>query len=150
MKRLAGLGLLVCACAGLGFGQQTPRQSKSNTTVETIKQLEHDWISAERAADTHRLNQIVADDWMEWFGGERVSKKDLLNDLSSGAVKIQSIELGPMDVKTVGEVVVCQGSDTEKSSYKGKDSSGRYVWTDVFVRRNGRWQAVRSQVALAK
>jgi hypothetical protein len=29
--------------------------------------------------------------------------------------------------------------------YKGKDSSGKYVWTDVFVSRNGRWQAVASE-----
>ena len=27
----------------------------------------------------------------------------------------------------------------------GKDSSGKYVWTDIFVLRNGRWQVVASQ-----
>jgi hypothetical protein len=37
------------------------------------------------------------------------------------------------------------GSDTEKSTYHGKDSSGQYSWTDVFVKRNGQWQAVASQ-----
>jgi hypothetical protein len=37
------------------------------------------------------------------------------------------------------------GSDTEKSMDKGKDSSGKYVWTDVFVKENGKWRAVSSQ-----
>jgi len=40
------------------------------------------------------------------------------------------------------------GSNEEKSAYKGKDTSGRYTWIDVFVKRNGRWQAVASQSTL--
>jgi len=43
---------------------------------------------------------------------------------------------------------VVTGSDDEKSSYKGKDTSGHYVWTDVFVNRKGHWQAVASQNTL--
>ena len=37
------------------------------------------------------------------------------------------------------------GSDTGKSASKGKEVIEKYLWTDVFVRRNGRWQAVASQ-----
>ena len=40
--------------------------------------------------------------------------------------------------------MIVTGSDVEKSSYKGKDTSGKYVWTDVFMMRGGRWQAVAS------
>jgi hypothetical protein len=28
---------------------------------------------------------------------------------------------------------------------KGKDVIDKYLWTDVFVKRDGRWQAVASQ-----
>jgi hypothetical protein len=45
---------------------------------------------------------------------------------------------------------VVQGSDTEKSMTKGKDSSGKYAWMDVFVNRDDKWVAVRSQSALVK
>jgi len=34
------------------------------------------------------------------------------------------------------------GLSTEKSSMAGKDTSGQYRWTDVFVKREGRWQCV--------
>ena len=54
--------------------------------------------------------------------------------------------MGPMDVRVFGSIGVVQGSDTEKSSYKGKDTSGKYVWMDVFQKKNGKWQAVRSEV----
>jgi len=33
---------------------------------------------------------------------------------------------------------------------EGKDSSGKYVWMDVFEKREGKWQAVRSQNAMVK
>jgi hypothetical protein len=39
------------------------------------------------------------------------------------------------------------GSHTEKGMGKGKDISGKYVWTDVFVKQNGKWRAVASQWA---
>jgi len=32
-----------------------------------------------------------------------------------------------------------------KSSYKGKDTSGHYVWTDVYMNREGQWQVVATQ-----
>jgi hypothetical protein len=50
-----------------------------------------------------------------------------------------------MKVRVFGNTAIVTGGDTEKSTYKGKDSSGKYVWTDVFVNRNGKWQAVASE-----
>jgi hypothetical protein len=55
-----------------------------------------------------------------------------------------------MDVKVLGNVAIVQGSDTEKSVTNGQDSSGKWVWMDVFVKRDGKWQAVRSQSAQVK
>ena len=55
-----------------------------------------------------------------------------------------------MEVKVLGNIAVVQGSDTEKSSMSGKDTSGKYAWMDVFVKREGKQAAVRSQVARVK
>jgi len=43
-----------------------------------------------------------------------------------------------MEVKVLGNIAVVQGSDTEKSSMSGKDTSGKYAWMDVFVKRGGK------------
>jgi len=41
-----------------------------------------------------------------------------------------SFDFGPMDVKVIGNVAVVQGSDTEKNTYKGTDTSGNGLgWT---------------------
>jgi hypothetical protein len=55
-----------------------------------------------------------------------------------------------MDVKVVGNVAIVQGSDVEKSTSGKRDTSGKWVWMDVFVKRDGKWQAVRSQSAKVK
>ncbi len=49
-------------------------------------------------------------------------------------------------MRAYGDTAVVHGLETEKSSYKGKDTSGQYRFTDVFVKRNGRWQAIATQV----
>src|SRR5215469_11182055 len=105
----------------------------------------------EKAGDTDKLNQILADDWVA-IGpdGKTETKQEFLANLKSGQMKMESFEMGPMQVKMVGGAAVVQGSDTEKSTSNGKDSSGKYVWMDVFAKRDGKWMAVRSQTALVK
>jgi ketosteroid isomerase-like protein len=102
-----------------------------------------------KAGDLDKLNAILADDWVA-IGpdGSTVTKKAILADTKSGADKITSFEFGPMSVKVIGSVAICQGSDTEKSTTSGKDSSGKYAWTDVFANRGGKWVVVRSQLAM--
>ena len=154
MKKFAGAALLVCACAGLVFAQTSPTgaPAKGPTVSQAVQQLEHDWVDAMKAGDTNKLSSILADDWVGLgFGGAgKDTKQSLLADVKSGASKIQSFDFGPMDVKVMGNVAVVQGSDTEKSTSSGKDSSGKYVWMDVFANRNGKWVVVRSQEAMVK
>jgi ketosteroid isomerase-like protein len=50
-----------------------------------------------------------------------------------------------MKVRVYGDMAVATYGSTDKGSYKGKDISGRFRWTDVFVKRNGRWEIVAGQ-----
>jgi len=155
MKKLIGVVLLVCACVGLALAQtQTPpaaTPAKAPSVSQTVKQLEHDWTDAMKAGDADKLSQILADDWVG-IGpdGSKETKATSLAEIKSGASTLTSFEFGPMDVKVVGSVAIVQGSDTEKSTTKGKDSSGKYVWMDVFVKRGDKWVAVRSQDAMVR
>jgi len=141
--------LLVGVGSSAVFGQAA--KAASSDPAEMVKQLERDWIAAQKAVNVDRLSQIVADDWAGLgTDGVTSTKKQFLDNVKSGASKVDSIEVGAMEVKVMGNVAVVQGSDTEKSSFKGKDTSGKWVWMDVFENRNGKWQAVRSQSALVK
>jgi ketosteroid isomerase-like protein len=48
-----------------------------------------------------------------------------------------------------GEVAVVTGKNTIKGTWEDieRDISGPYRFTDVFVRRDGRWQCVASQAS---
>ena len=149
MIRIAGALLLASACLAPVRGQDKPAAPAS--TSDAVKQLEHDWGDAEKAADTDNLSAILADDWVGLGpDGATQTKKEFLDNLKSGVMKVESVEFGPMHVKVIGTVAIVQGSDTEKSSMKGKDTSGKSVWMDVFAKRDGKWQAVRSQTATVK
>jgi ketosteroid isomerase-like protein len=151
MKKLACAFLLVAAFAGMAFAQKKEPAAKGPSVAATIKQLEHDWVDAAKAADADKLNQILADDWTGiFYDGTEATKKEYIESYKSGKSKLESFEFGPMDVKVLGNVAVVQGSDTEKSTTDGKDSSGKYAWTDVFVKRGDKWEVVRSQLAKVK
>jgi len=151
MKKLAGTILLLTACVSLVFAQDKMAPAKAPGTADSVKQLERDWLAAEKAGDADKLSQIIADDWIALGpDGSTINKQTFIADYKSGKSKVESFEIGPMTVKVMGNVAVVQGSDTEKSKTEGKDSSGKYVWMDVFEKRDGKWQAVRSQNAMVK
>jgi ketosteroid isomerase-like protein len=151
MKKIVGAVLLVSACVGLAFTQAQTPPAKAPSVAETVKQLEHDWVDATKAGDTDKLGQILADDWAAIaYDGSKQTKQSYMADWKSGKSKLESFEFGPMDVKVMGNIAVVQGSDTEKSTTNGKDSSGKFAWMDVFVKRDGKWVAVRSQTAMVK
>ncbi len=155
MKKL--LAPLLIACVGVGLAlADTPSPTAASTAKEpsvsqAIKQLEQDWTDASKAGDASKLDQILADDWVGLtYDGRKETKQTVLARVKSGKDTTESVENGPMDVKVLGSVAVVQGSDTEKSMTNGKDSSGKYVWMDVFVKRHGKWVAVRSESTLVK
>jgi hypothetical protein len=125
---------------------------KDNASVEQrLTQIEKDWSQAgikksNLDNDVKFLEKTLADDWSGIdFQGNTNTKSQSIANLKSGASTTQSIDLLPLKVRVFGNTAVVTGGDTEKSTYKGKDSSGKYAWTDVFVNRNGHWQAVASE-----
>lgn len=149
MIKVLGVFLVVGACMSPVYGQAA--KPAASSPAEAVKQLERDWSEAQKARNIDKLSQIIADDWAGLGSdGTRTTKKDFLNDVKSGSNKLETFEMGPMDVKVIGTIAIVQGGDTEKSSSKGKDTSGKWVWMDVFVNRDGKWQAVRSQSAMVQ
>jgi ketosteroid isomerase-like protein len=141
MKQMFAVCLFVTASM-LAYGQGVE---------QTLTQMEKDWSKvgmnkANVANDVKTAERMMADDWVGIdFLGTTISKAQSIANLRSGAATTQSIELGPIKVRVFGDTAVVTVSDTEKSTYNGKDSSGKYVWTDIYANRNGKWQCVASQ-----
>jgi ketosteroid isomerase-like protein len=142
MKRIPRIYLFPMVVASMLLGQT---ESGKNTEEELIR-IEHEWSQADLKKDAAALNQILAEDWIGIdFEGRVITKALALKGIVSDAAALESTVLRDMKVRIYGDTAIVTGTDTEKGEYHGKDSSGKYVWTDVFVRRDGRWQAVSSQ-----
>jgi ketosteroid isomerase-like protein len=146
MKHFVISGLLAAGSL-LMSGQGTPPAKPAKaSTAETLKQMERDWGNAQIKKDYATVEKILADDWVGIdYDGKVVAKAKAMEDMKSGSSTLTSEELGPMTVRVFGNTAVVTGSDTEVSTDRGKNSSGKYVWTDIFVLRNGKWQAIASQ-----
>ena len=149
MKRLAG-ALVTVWIVTLALADARAA-TEGERTAETLKQLERDWADAEKAGDSDKIGLMVADDWtgVDNDGGKH-TKQQLIAHIKSGKVKTESVELGPMDVKLLGNVAVVQGSDIEIGTTNGKHTSVQMIWMDVFANRDGKWVCVRSQSARAQ
>jgi|HubBroStandDraft_1064217.scaffolds.fasta_scaffold67100_1 ketosteroid isomerase-like protein len=145
MKPLVIAGTLLAASLCLSCRAKPGVNTAKASVEQTLKQMERDWWQAEIKKDYAAVDRILADDWVLIDSGGSISKGAFIADLKSGASTTTSVELGPMTVRVFGNTAIVTLSDTEKSTEKGTDSSGKYVEMDVFILRNGKWQVVASQ-----
>ncbi len=141
MKRIASVSLCLTALLA-----PAGRAKDDKSAEQTLLKIEQEWSEADLRRDPAALDRILADDWIGIdFEGTLLTKPEALRGIASGSGSLQSTALRDMKVRIYGNTAVITGTDTEKGEYHGQDSSGKYLWTDVFVKKNGRWQAVSSQ-----
>jgi ketosteroid isomerase-like protein len=125
------------------------QQPKTDSEAAILQAKEQEWLNAEKNHDAAGFEKIVADDWVGITpDGKRQTKAERAAEINSGHTS--SATLGDMNVRVFGNAAVVTGTDDEVSVENGTKSSQHYVWTDVFVKRNGDWLAVASQTALIK
>jgi ketosteroid isomerase-like protein len=158
MRNLFAIAFLCLMSASLATAQQAgtdkPQKPKAKTGAvsatsgveDQIKKLEQDWAEAALKGDATVVDRFEADDILSTDPGGRVTDKAQdKKDLSSGDLKFLSQELSDVKVRVYGNTAVATGANTLKGTYKGQDISGTYRFTDTWVKRNGKWQAVASQ-----
>jgi ketosteroid isomerase-like protein len=146
MKRWLAFPALISLCAAMVFAQKPAASLRS--AEEELKQIEKSWSDAQMTRNVDALRDILATDWVGvGWDGAMSDTSSALADLKAPGNSLQNIEMGPMTVRIFGNTAVVTGTDVEKSTEHGKDSSGKYIWTDVFVKQKGKWKAVASQSA---
>ena len=97
--------------------------------------------------DTDFLDRHLSEDYTSIHPhGNVLDKKGEIEVVKSGEVAIMEMKPNEMKVRTYDNVAVITGRSTIKATVNGQDASGEYRFTDVWVKRGDRWQAVASQV----
>jgi hypothetical protein len=142
---------LVCACAALMLMTGVAAAADKMMKEQDLIDLENAWSKAIVQHDVATISSIVADDWMgQNDSGKPEDKMHFLDEIKSGKMAAASMMNRDMHARIMHGTGIVQGMDDEKSMAKGKDTSGIYSWMDVFEMRDGKWQAVASQVTKVK
>lgn len=124
----------------------TPAATSIESVEKAIFKMESDWADSFVKGDMTVTERITTDDYSFINStGETQTKAQFIEMFKSGAYKITYLDLDNFKVRVFGDTAVATYGQTEKSQYQGKDNSGHYVYTDVWVRRNGNWQIVATQ-----
>jgi hypothetical protein len=124
------------------------KEKVTSADVEgTLKKIEQETLDSILKSDTSAFEKYLTSDYLG-IGPDGVTqnKSELLSDIKSGTLKLESSTMSDMKVQVADPdmaVVVYRTSD--KGTYKGKDITGEYRWLDVFVKRDGKWQIAIDQ-----
>jgi len=136
-------------CTALFAQSNQPKATSDSADAKTLQAIEQAWATAERTHDVAAFEKIVADDWTAITpDGKFQTKSGRIAEIKASAV--ESSSLGDMKVRIFGNTAVVTGTAEETSVNSGKKTTDHYVWTDVFVKRGGKWVAVASQTAEAE
>ncbi len=78
-------------------------------------------------------------------GGLLLNKGQFRAQFKSGDLKLESSKIDGMKVQMFDKTAIVTYTTTDKGTYKGRDISGQYRWTDVFVKMGGKWKIVAGQ-----
>lgn len=116
---------------------------------QQILQLFEDGDRALVAADIAELSRIFADDYVQYdeFGEPR-TKQDVIKSLETGAIRYLSMVSTGRRIRLLSnELAIVHGSEEDDVERGGQRFPVRYIYMDVVVKRDGRWQIVASQLA---
>jgi ketosteroid isomerase-like protein len=127
-------------------------QEQADSTVETeIREVTRRYDDALRRADVKAVEQFWAPEYTFVNPrGERVTRAARLANLRSTRTTFDSLTHAPEEVQIRaygnGDVAVHSTLLTLGGRYGGKAAQGRFRALVVWVRRDGRWQQVASQL----
>ena len=115
--------------------------------LAALTDLEHEWTVANINADKQKLNRILADDYVGMSNdeGESQGKAEYIRRITPDTT-IQNWKFEDLKLNLMSERATLEGV----LRLQFPDQEAAFRFTDKFVWRDGRWQAVSSEVSRIK
>lgn len=146
-------GTLMVAGLLVLLGSASCRSSPGDSSYDQtraeaeIRETERAWAQVAVTGDPTIIDRIFADDFLGVSpDGVQYSKREFIEDTKANPLGFTSNELHEIKFRFFGNGAVAQGDETFT---RKSGEQGRFVWTDVLVRRDGRWQIVAAQDVVA-
>ena len=152
--------LIVLAVLLLPACNDTPASQSEAQDIEAIKQelsrLEREWLDAYDNDDVEAMGRILADDFtITYENGEVVTKAQTVAGLTDDDDEDDSEEQGSEEedrshytenvtIRVYGNTAILSGVYVNPNDDGEPDDRSRY--TDTYIKIDGRWQVVASQL----
>jgi ketosteroid isomerase-like protein len=131
--------LVLCSCK--------PDEHQRAEAERYITESERQWAESVATGDTTTIERILADDFVGVDPkGKFYKKAEMIADTREAPKHFVSNHLNEVKVRFYGNTAVAQGHESWE---RRGGERGRFVWTDTWVRRNGKWQIVAAEDLIA-
>ncbi|MBV8202123.1 MAG: nuclear transport factor 2 family protein [Acidobacteria bacterium] len=120
------------------------QQFPSPLIEQELVKMENEWARAWQLPDPGALESIIADDFTLTSSrskGEITNKRQYI-DSTLKLVRGDGFTFERMNVRIYGDTAVINAQFQQTATFAGQDWSGDFLITDIWVKRDGRWQVV--------
>jgi len=143
--------ILISTLLAAGMAIGTASAAEMSATEKMLVDQETTWNKVYMAKDVKGMDALLGDEWTgQDDSGKLMTKAAFMASFKAGDMTATSIVNHDVTARVKGTIAIVQGGDTEKSAYKGKDTSGTYSWTDILENKGGKWVSIASQVTKVK
>jgi hypothetical protein len=132
--------------AGVALAAIRSEARAQSSAPDSVRAAEDKRKQALLSADTVLLSRLTA---LEFYEVNRIgllrSRANNMQEIATGALKLNTITYDSLSVRIYGDVAILTGIADNTGEYRGMPFSGKIRYTRVFVRRDGRWQAIVMQ-----
>ena len=137
------IGFVCCAASLYGQTETVIRPDTTGKLVAEILEVKRQYDQAQLKNDGAWFRRMFAEGYVFILpDGEVVTKTQFVHDLDSRDIVWESVSAKDVKARIYGDTAVVTGQFVGKDSYKGKPLNENQLFTSVWVKRNGRWQAI--------
>jgi ketosteroid isomerase-like protein len=122
-------------------------ETMNDKSVEELLQLEKHFQDAIVANNAEAIERFVADDWIiVGADGKIIEKNRFLEVIKSGALTHHAMSFDEPRIRIYGGTAVITGRATSAGKFMGAKFTTLECSTDVFVKIDGQWRCVLTQL----
>lgn len=148
MKILPIVSALVLILATSVVGQ-TSKKDRDAKVEQELRRLVLQWDTALVKNDVASLDRILADEF-SFVGGNNKAQYLASFKPATPDSFVESAVSTEIQVQVYDNTAVLTGLDTIKGKSKGQPYLAKWLYLDVWVLRDGRWQCVKTYASQAK
>ena len=140
MKYLAALAALFLSLTAV-HADQTADQSE-------LLRIENTGAAAIVAGDLKALGEFFSADWkIVDTAASTMDREQLFKAMKDGTLTFSSYEQSELEVRIYGDAAVVIGIGKSKGAWKSDAFTSHERFTDVFIRREGKWLCVSTHTS---